>query len=87
MSQLLPWLLIGRTTCEYHYFPTLLFLTMALAYLFNGLMEWDRGWRKPVYGLTGLSVGLYALFYPVLIGLTIPGWYQPLVKWLESWPF
>ncbi len=87
LSQLLPWLLIGRTTFEYHYFPSLLFLTMALAYLFNGLMEWDRGWRKPVYGLTGLSVGLYALFYPVLIGLTIPGWYQPLVKWLESWPF
>ena len=50
-------------------------------------MEFYLHLRKPVYGLTGLSVGLYALFYPVLIGLTIPGWYQPLVKWLESWPF
>ncbi len=31
--------------------------------------------------------GTVALFYPVLIGLTIPTWYEPLVKWIESWPF
>lgn len=87
LSQLLPWLLIGRTTFEYHYFPSLLFLVLALSYLLNALIEGDRSWKLPVYGLTGLSVALYALFYPVLIGLTIPSWYQPLVRWIESWPF
>lgn len=50
-------------------------------------MEADRGWRVPVYGLTALAAALYLLFYPVLIGLTIPTWYEPLVKWIESWPF
>ena len=78
---------VGRTTFEYHYFPSLLFLVFAVSYLFDGLLERDRDWRTPVYSLTGLSVGLYALFYPVLIGLTIPTWYEPLVKWIESWPF
>ena len=78
LAQLAPWMLVGRTTFEYHYFPSLLFLVFAVCYLFHGLAEWD---------LTGLSVGLYALFYPVLTGLTIPTWYEPLVKWIESWPF
>ena len=87
LSQLAPWWLIGRTTFEYHYFPSILFLTFAVSYLFDGLMERGGDWKKPVYGLTGLSAGLYALFYPVLIGLTIPTWYEPLVKWIESWPF
>ena len=87
LSQLAPWWLIGRTTFEYHYFPALLFLTFALAYLFNGLIEGDKGWRTPVYGLTALSGILYVLFYPVLIGLQIPTWYEPVVKWIESWPF
>lgn len=87
LSQLVPWWFIGRTTFEYHYFPSLLFLVFALCYLFDGLIRWDRKWTLPVYGLTGLSVGLYALFYPVLIGLRIPTWYEPLVKWIESWPF
>ncbi len=87
LAQLVPWMFVGRTTFEYHYFPSLLFLVFAVSYLFDGLAERDRHWRTPVYSLTGLSVGLYALFYPVLIGLTIPTWYQPLVRWLESWPF
>ena len=87
LAQLLPWLLIGRTTFEYHYFPSLLFLSLAVSYLLNCLLETGRDWRLPVWGLTGLSTGLYVLFYPVLIGLTIPTWYEPLVKWIESWPF
>lgn len=87
LSQLAPWWLIGRTTFEYHYFPSLLFLVFALAYLFNGLAEADRSWHIPVYGLTALSAALYLLFYPVLTGLAIPTWYEPVVKWIESWPF
>lgn len=87
LSQLLPWMFVGRTTFEYHYFPSLLFLVLAVSFLLNALAEWDRDWNLPVFGLTGLSAALYALFYPVLIGLTIPNWYSPMVRWLESWPF
>ena len=87
LSQLAPWFFIGRTTFEYHYFPSILFLVFALAFLFDALAEGDQNWRLPVYGMTGLSVGLYALFYPMLIGLQIPTWYEPVIKWIESWPF
>ena len=87
-SQLAPWFAIGRTTFEYHYFPSILFLCFALAWVMDDALEHfgDR-WKKPVYALTGLSTALYPIFYPVLIGLTIPTWYEPVVKWIESWPF
>lgn len=87
LAQLVPWMFVGRTTFEYHYFPSILFLVLALSYLMNLLVEHDPDWKKPVYALTGTAVGLYALFYPVLIGLQIPVWYEALVKWIESWPF
>ncbi|MDE6107302.1 MAG: dolichyl-phosphate-mannose--protein mannosyltransferase, partial [Oscillospiraceae bacterium] len=87
LSQLVPWCFIGRTTFEYHYFPSILFLVFAIAYLMDTLLTGDKRWQLPVYGLTGLSAGLYVMFYPVLIGLQIPTWYEPIVKWIESWPF
>ena len=87
LSQLVPWMFIGRTTFEYHYFPSILFLVLAIAGLFNTLAEDCPKWKLPVYGLTGLTVGCYALFYPVLIGLSIPVWYEHLLTWLPGWPF
>lgn len=89
LSQLGPWFLIGRTTFAYHYFPSILFLVLALAYVLNDLAERQpRGWRWAVYGTTGAAAGLYAAFYPVLIGLEVPVWYTSnFLRWLPSWPF
>ena len=88
-SQLAPWFAIGRTTFEYHYFPSILFLCFALAYVFNDLFEMGppRA-RRQVYALTGCAAVLYAAFYPVLTGLAVPRWYTTnLLQWLPSWPF
>lgn len=88
-SQLGPWLLISRTLFAYHYFPSILFLVLALAYVMNDLAERRaRGWRWAVYGTTAAAAGLYAAFYPVLIGLEVPVWYTSnFLRWLPSWPF
>lgn len=89
LAQLLPWTLIFRTTFEYHYFPSTLFLVLALCYVFNDLAEANaKGWRTAVYGLTGGAVALYFAFYPVLVGMMAPTWYTTnFLKWLPSWPF
>lgn len=90
LSQLLPWLLISRPTFAYHYFPSMLFLVLAICYLMNRFVDRleDHRWRLPLYGLTGLSTGLYVLFYPVLTGVMVPTWYTTwILKWLPSWPF
>ena len=87
-SQLIPWMFIGRTTFEYHYFPSTLFLVLAVSLLFDGLTVRSRRWKNGVYGLTGAAVGLYIAFYPVLIGLMVPTWYtSSILKWFPSWPF
>ena len=89
LSQFVPWLPIGRILFAYHYFPSILFLVFCICYLFNDLMEcqWAK-WRLPVYGVTGVSIALYVLFYPALIGLTMPNWYSGgLLRFLPSWPF
>ena len=76
-----------------HFFSLLgsaiLFLTIALAYVFNDLAELrPPRWKGAVYGVTGGAVALYALFYPVLVGVTVPTWYSAVfLRWMPSWPF
>lgn len=89
LSQLLPWVFIRRCTFAYHYFPSILFLVLAIVFVFDELMEFrPEGWKRPVYAFTGGAAALYALFYPVLTGITIPTWYATnFLRWLPSWPF
>ena len=65
------------------------FLVLAVSYVMDGMIRRRPDtWRGPVYGLTAGAVGLYVLFYPVLIGLMTPTWYTSnILKWLPSWPF
>jgi len=87
LSQLVPWMFITRITFAYHYFPSMLFLVFAIAFAMDGILERDKAYcGAAVYGLTGLAVGLYAAFYPVLIGLYVPNWYARALQWLPSWP-
>lgn len=87
-AQFLPWVFIGRITFAYHYFPSTLFLVLAICRVFDDLMESKRGqWKVPVYALTGTSAGLYLLFYPALTGLTMASAYSAnVLKLLPSWP-
>ncbi len=88
LSQFVPWLPIGRILFAYHYFPTVLFLCFAIAYLMDDMAERKRkGWQLAVYGFTGCAAGLYFIFYPELTGLYVPTWYsQYFLRWLPSWP-
>ena len=89
LAQLLPWVFISRTTFAYHYFPSEVFLLLALCYVFALYEEKnEKGWKIGVYGITGLSVALFAVFYPVLSGMALDrSLADALYKWLPSWPF
>ncbi len=88
LSQFVPWLPIGRILFAYHYFPTVLFLCFAIAYLMDDMMSRKRkGYRLAVFGFTGGAAALYAVFYPELIGIYVPTWYsQYFLRWFPSWP-
>ena len=46
-----------------------------------------KGATLAVYGFTGCTVALYAIFYPALTGLYIPLWYSEVfLRWFPSWP-
>ena len=88
LAQLLPWVFITRTTFEYHYFPSSVFLVLAIARIFSLMEDNTKGWKFNVYGLTGLSCALFIAFYPVLSGVSVNTQLATsLLKWLPSWPF
>lgn len=88
LAQLVPWMFITRITFEYHYFPSLIFLVLAICHCFNSFRLRTPNWRKYVYGATAACLALFVLFYPVLTGITISRTYGRLLAWIpRAWPF
>ena len=88
LAQLVPWMVIGRVTFEYHYFQSSVFLVFALCRVFSLMRENTEHWRLSVYGFTGLCLALFVMFYPVLSGLPVNSTLAThLLKWLPTWPF
>ena len=88
IAQLLPWVFITRTTFEYHYFASSLFLALALAYIFAMFLEDNKSGKVYVYSLTALSTVLFASFYPVLTGARVnAALAKGIFKWFSTWPF
>ena len=90
LSQLIPWLPVNRIVFIYHYFPSTLFLVLALAHLFNTIIDSGRPMsRQVVYSYTAASGVLFAIFFPVLTGISVSSrYFSDLLKWIPgSWPF
>ena len=88
LAQLVPWMFITRITFEYHYFPSLIFLVLAICHCFNSFRLRTPNWKKYVYGATAACLALFVLFYPVLTGITISRTYGRLLAWIpRAWPF
>jgi len=89
LSGLLPWMLVSRILFAYHYFPSSLFLILALCHVFNQILERKRVLSKSlIYGFTFITGLIFAIFYPSLSGMFMPNWYyENFVRWLPSWPF
>lgn len=88
LAQLLPWVLVTRVVFEYHYFPSTVFLLLALGYVFRSTELHLPRWRHILLSFTGGSLLLFLVFYPALSGVPIPVWYgRSFLKWMASWPF
>ena len=90
MAQFAPWLIITRVVFIYHYFPCVLFMTLALAHVLNTIWERAQGrYKLAVIGFTGSAVFLFAVFYPVLSGVPVSEFYtKHFLCWIPSaWPF
>jgi len=90
LSQLVPWIPVTQTVSITHYFPSTLFLILAIAHVLNTLEQRKRdGYRTAIYGYTAGTGLLFGLFYPALTGIAVPQWYfTHLLRWFPvGWPF
>jgi len=89
LAQLLPWVGVTRILFAYHYFPSSLFLILALAHIFNTILErLKASGKSTVYGYTAVTGTVFAVFYPSLSGMYLPHWYySTFLKWFGTWPF
>ena len=86
LAQLVPWILVSRLTFAYHYFAAVVFLVLALCAVFDDMRA--RGHIRWMYAFTGVSLALFAAFYPVLTGVEVSRNYTwKVLKWFPSWPF
>ncbi len=89
LAQLLPWVLVTRLTFAYHYFPSSVFMLLALCHVWERLKQ--QGifrWQRNMYAVTGVCTGLFVAYYPVLTGLRTAVWYtRGFLRWFPSWPF
>ena len=88
LAQLVPWLFVTRVIFEYHYFPSSVFLVLALCHVFRQVELVSPQQKRLILSYAVVSVAVFAAFYPALSGVTVPRWYdQKFLKWLGTWPF
>ncbi|MDR2570351.1 MAG: phospholipid carrier-dependent glycosyltransferase [Oscillospiraceae bacterium] len=90
LSQLLPWVAVTRIVFAYHYFSSTLFLVLALALVFDTIIERQKNnaGKYAVFGYTVVTGTIFAIFFPMLSGMYIPRWYySSFIKWFHTWPF
>ena len=85
--QLFPWIMVTRCTFIYHYFTSVPFLILMIAYTIKCLYE-DKAIGKPtVFVYLAIVLLLYVLFYPVLVGMHVKSDYITNLRWFSSWSF
>ena len=88
LAQLLPWTLVSRVVFEYHYFPSTVFLLLALGHMFRTLELHHPHPRLLVGSFTAVSVLLFCVFFPELTGLPVSRSFgSNFLKWMGTWPF
>ncbi|MBE7016614.1 MAG: phospholipid carrier-dependent glycosyltransferase [Ruminococcaceae bacterium] len=88
LAQLLPWVFVTRITFEYHYFPSSVFLLLALGYVFDSLRRRFGGWKWLLGASAAVSIVLFAAFYPVLSGAWVSrDFAENCLGWFATWPF
>ena len=90
-SQYIPWIFISRLTYIYHYFGAYIFGIMLLTYTVKQIVLMLDGRVKFIkylpYALSGVSVVMFVMFYPVLTGVPVSQDYAEFLSWLDSWVF
>ncbi len=83
-SQFLPWVLVPRSTFIYHYFASVPFIILASALLLEAIRKKsEQAFHVTAGALLGVSLMLFAAFYPLESGLPCPRAYAKYLRWFK----
>lgn len=88
LAQFVPWMFVTRCTFLYHYFPSTPFLIGMICYALHSMQKHMS--KKAFYVLLGIyiviTIGLFAMFYPVISGMPVSGSYvTKFLRWTSDW--
>jgi|GEM_PF-1070933 len=85
LAQLLPWLAVPRETYAYHYYPSVPFLALGIAYMFKTFRRGNKTadeWReRAAIIFAAICIALFIIFFPVLTGISLHTSYGETLKW------
>jgi len=84
LTQYVAWIPISRVLFFYHFFTVLPFYLLCLAAMLAAL--WERR-RKAVLVFLGAAAAAFAIFYPYVSGLPIPGELGSIYEILPTWHY
>jgi 4-amino-4-deoxy-L-arabinose transferase-like glycosyltransferase len=85
LAQWLMFTAISRITFMYHFYPNVLFMALGAALCAHLL--WSRfGWGKWAVGAyLVLNVACFAVFFPLISGMTMSNGYWDALSWMVDW--
>ena len=82
----LPYIFIGRAMFMYHFFPTIIFIILAIVAFIKWLSEIVK--NNSIYIIyIVIVIAVFLTFYPVTVGVKMPSDVIDSLKWLSSWIF
>ena len=81
----IPWVFSPRIMFLYHYYPSLSFLILILAYFLDKIGNLGKQGKVVVGSYLVLVVVIFIYFYPILAAVFIPTWWENQYFWLPSW--
>lgn len=86
LSQYLPWAFVPRSTFIYHYFASVPFIILAIAFCYTRIEKYNvRLARGLAFALMGLALALFIGFYPLASGAMVPRSWGDAVVWINHW--
>ncbi|MCR5623875.1 MAG: glycosyltransferase family 39 protein [Lachnospiraceae bacterium] len=95
LAQYAPWFLVTRVVFIYHYFPSVPFITIMVAYCLKKITDatsatkkfkWAKYTKYAGYIYVAAAIVLFIMFYPVLTGTPVNFHYvEKWLKWFDKW--
>ena len=87
LTALCPWLLVDRCVFSYHFYPTSIFVILAIVFVIDLIMMNAPQFKNAIIVFMMIYVLLFVIFLPVTCGFGTSLSYIHALEWLSTWHF